>query len=171
MTTATMSKTQDVTAATDAPTTDTLATRGIKAAARFLERQGYGILEHGWLGKSGSADLIATDDGDLVFVEVKTRSNEDRGMPANNELASIEMELVTAMSREYTMKTWLSGIKEGYDYVLIDCMPSLKIEGILLTLVDARTNLARVGAITFLTISNIFDSPLKSIAFIQTFVL
>lgn len=81
MTTATMSKTQDVTATTDAPTTDTLATRGIKAAARFLERQGYDILEHGWLGKSGSADLIATDDGDLVFVEVKTRSNEDRGMP------------------------------------------------------------------------------------------
>ncbi len=81
MTTATMSKTQDVAATADAPTTDTLADRGIEAAARFLERQDYDILEHGWSCKSGNADLIATDDGNLVFVEVKTRSNEDRGMP------------------------------------------------------------------------------------------
>lgn len=115
-------------------------------------------------------------------------------MPSNIELASIEMELVTAMSREYTMKSWLSAVKDRYDYVLIDCMPSLgmvtinalaaadkviipvqaqylpakgmtqlvktinrvkgminptlKTEGILLTLVDARTNLARETAQT-----------------------
>lgn len=81
MTTATMNKTQDVTATTDAPTTDALATRGTKVAARFLERQGYDILELGWQCKSGSADLIATDNGDLVFVEVRMRSNEDRGTP------------------------------------------------------------------------------------------
>lgn len=44
---------------------------------------------------------------------------------ANLELASIEVSLVNAMSREYTMRNSISGLKEKYDYILIDCMPSL----------------------------------------------
>lgn len=35
------------------------------------------------------------------------------------------MTLVTAMSRECVLKSYLSFVKEKYDYVLIDCMPSL----------------------------------------------
>ena len=35
------------------------------------------------------------------------------------------MSLVTAMSRESVMKNYLSQVKDRYDYVLIDCMPSL----------------------------------------------
>ena len=35
------------------------------------------------------------------------------------------MSLVTAMSRESVMKNYLSQVKDNYDYVLIDCMPSL----------------------------------------------
>jgi chromosome partitioning protein len=46
-------------------------------------------------------------------------------MPANIELSGMEMMLVTAMSREHTMKQWLNRVKGGYDYVLIDCMSSL----------------------------------------------
>ena len=46
-------------------------------------------------------------------------------IPANIELSSMEMQLVTAMSREYTLKRILSGVKGKYDYVIIDCMPSL----------------------------------------------
>lgn len=110
-------------------------------------------------------------------------------VPSNLELSSMEMSLVTAMCREMVMKNYLSEIKNGYDYVLIDCMPSLgmitlnaltavdsvivpvqaqylpakgmtqllttisnvkrhsnpqlNIDGILLTLVDGRTNLAK----------------------------
>ena len=110
-------------------------------------------------------------------------------MPANIELSGMDMRLVTAMSREYALKTWLTDVKGAYEYVLIDCMPSLgmmtinalaaadsvlipvqaqylpakgmtqlvstirlikksinpdlRVEGVLLTLVDARTNLAR----------------------------
>ena len=37
----------------------------------------------------------------------------------------MEMQLVTAMSREYTLKRILSGVRDKYDYVIIDCMPSL----------------------------------------------
>ena len=110
-------------------------------------------------------------------------------VPSNLELSSMEMSLVTAMCREMVMKNYLSEIKDNYDYVLIDCMPSLgmitlnaltaadsvivpvqaqylpakgmtqllttisnvkrhsnpqlNIDGILLTLVDGRTNLAK----------------------------
>ena len=46
-------------------------------------------------------------------------------IPANIELSGMEMTLVNAMSREFTMKSYLGGLKKGYDYILIDCMPSL----------------------------------------------
>lgn len=84
-------------------------------------------------------------------------------IPANIELSGMEMTLVNAMSREFTMKSYLSELKKDYDYLLIDCIPlkvmtqlmqtikkvqrqinpSLKVDGVLLTLVDMRTNLAR----------------------------
>ena len=115
-------------------------------------------------------------------------------MPANIELSALEMSLVTAMSREFTLRTYVNEAKKHYDVVLIDCMPSLgmitinalaaadsviipvqahylpakgmtqlmktinkvkrqinpalKVDGVLLTLVDGRTNLARQTADT-----------------------
>ena len=46
-------------------------------------------------------------------------------IPSHLELSGMEMKLVTAFDRERTLKTCLAGIKGNYDYVLIDCMPSL----------------------------------------------
>ena len=46
-------------------------------------------------------------------------------IPANLDLSAIEFSLVNAMSREFTLKNSIRGIKDNYDYVLIDCMPSL----------------------------------------------
>ena len=46
-------------------------------------------------------------------------------IPANLELSSMEMNLVNAMSRELTLKNYLRDVKQDYDHVLIDCMPSL----------------------------------------------
>lgn len=110
-------------------------------------------------------------------------------IPANIELSGMEMSLVNVMSRETTLKTCLESLKKQYDYIVIDCMPSLgmltinalaaadsvivpvqahylplkgmtqlvqtikkvqrqinpslKVDGVLLTLADMRTNLAR----------------------------
>ena len=46
-------------------------------------------------------------------------------MPANIELSALEMSLVNAMSREFTLRTYVNEAKKNYDVVLIDCMPSL----------------------------------------------
>ena len=43
-------------------------------------------------------------------------------IPANIELSGMEITLVNAMSREFTMKSYLSELKKDYDYILIDCL-------------------------------------------------
>ena len=48
-------------------------------------------------------------------------------LPANDELAGIELRLFSAMSREQVLKSVLSHVKDKYDYILIDGMPSLGI--------------------------------------------
>ncbi|MGY3665525.1 MAG: ParA family protein [Roseburia sp. 1XD42-69] len=110
-------------------------------------------------------------------------------MPGNIELSGLEVSLVNVMSRELVMKHYIELVRDKYDYIIIDCTPSLGmitmnalacsdsviipvqaaylpvkgleqliktigkvrrqinprlfIEGILLTMVDARTNYAR----------------------------
>ena len=110
-------------------------------------------------------------------------------LPANLDLSALELSLVNTMSRETVLKGYVNSIKAAYDYVVIDCMPSLsvltvnalvaadsviipvqsqflaakgmtqlvkiiskvkrqinpslKIDGVLLTLVDGRTNLSK----------------------------
>lgn len=46
-------------------------------------------------------------------------------LPSNIELSGMEVRLISAISRESVLKTCLSEVKKNYDYVLIDCMPSL----------------------------------------------
>ncbi|MCB0311566.1 MAG: YraN family protein [Bdellovibrionales bacterium] len=53
-----------------------LAARGEKAAADFLERQGYVIGARNWRCKLGEIDLVAIKGSSLVFAEVKTRKSK-----------------------------------------------------------------------------------------------
>ncbi|MDD3222704.1 MAG: AAA family ATPase [Lachnospiraceae bacterium] len=46
-------------------------------------------------------------------------------IPSNLELAGLEMNLVTTMSRESVLKNYLSQVKSNYDFIVIDTMPSL----------------------------------------------
>lgn len=46
-------------------------------------------------------------------------------IPANIELSGIDVSLVNTMSREHVLRTHVNDLRKHYDYILIDCMPSL----------------------------------------------
>ena len=46
-------------------------------------------------------------------------------LPSNIELSGLETSLVNVMSREFVLREYISQVKDRYDYILIDCMPSL----------------------------------------------
>lgn len=48
-------------------------------------------------------------------------------IPSNLNLSMTEVNMFNAMSREYAMKNSLNELKQNYDYILIDCMPSLSM--------------------------------------------
>ena len=48
-------------------------------------------------------------------------------VPANIELSGLEVSLSNVMSREMILKEYVEQIREQYDYILIDCMPSLGV--------------------------------------------
>lgn len=53
-----------------------LGRNGEDRAARYLESEGYEIVERNYHCRSGEIDIIAREAGDLVFVEVKTRRSD-----------------------------------------------------------------------------------------------
>ena len=135
------------------------------------------------MGKIMMENPIAPDEGILHHPEGVDL------VPSNIELPGMEVALVNAMSRETILRQYLDTVKQNYDYILLDCMPSLgmltvnalaaadnvlipvqaaylpakgleqllgtinkvkrqinpklKIEGILLTMVDSRTNYSK----------------------------
>lgn len=56
---------------------------------------------------------------------IKTSSPNLDLVPANIDLVAIEIELVDAVKREYIFKDILKSIEDDYDYIIIDCPPSL----------------------------------------------
>ena len=56
---------------------------------------------------------------------IKTSSPNLDLIPANIDLVAIEIELVDAVKREYIFKDVLKSIEDDYDYIIVDCPPSL----------------------------------------------
>ena len=65
--------------------------------------------------------------GETTFEETvqETAIKNLKVCPSNISLAGAEVELVSMMSREQRLKVKLDEVKEQYDYILIDCPPSL----------------------------------------------
>ena len=74
------------------------------------------------------ADLMRSVVADEPFDKnqgIKQTAEGVYFLPSNIELSGIETGLVNIMSREYILKDYVDVIKNDYDYVIIDCMPSL----------------------------------------------
>lgn len=56
---------------------------GEKLAQEFLQKRGYQIIETNFLCRFGEADIVATCDGEISFIEVKTRGQELFGNPSD----------------------------------------------------------------------------------------
>lgn len=55
---------------------------GEDLACKYLQDKGYKIIERNFEARQGEIDIIALDQNELVFIEVKTRSNISYGKPA-----------------------------------------------------------------------------------------
>ena len=86
------------------------ASSGLGIDVDTVEGGTYHVLEHSLSAK----DAI-----------VKTSSPNVDIIPAHIDLVAIEIELVDKQEREYMLKKALVEIKDDYDYILIDCAPSL----------------------------------------------
>jgi len=86
------------------------ATSGLGLDVESVEVGTYQVLEH----------TIPTKD-----TIIKTESPNVDLIPAHIDLVAIEIELVDKQQREYMLNKALEDIKDDYDYILIDCAPSL----------------------------------------------
>lgn len=64
-------------------------------------------------------------DTDINDAIIKTQFNYLDIITSNSDLVGAEVELVSLIAREYQLKTALESIKQKYNYILIDCPPSL----------------------------------------------
>lgn len=86
----------------------------------------------GWYNQDDLKSTVATlmkdviEDKDIKVSQGILHHCENIDLiPSSMELSSVEQNLVNAMNRENILKTILNEVKDKYDYILIDCMPSL----------------------------------------------
>jgi len=80
----------------------------------FSKEEIVGSLYHALVGEVDPSEAI-----------VKTEVENLDLLPSNNDLAGAEIELVDEANREYRLREVLAPLKEKYDFILVDCPPSL----------------------------------------------
>lgn len=68
---------------------------------------------------------VLIDDVDVKDTIMETKVENLHVVPATISLAGAEIELVSTISREARLKNALAEVKDSYDYIIIDCPPSL----------------------------------------------
>jgi putative endonuclease len=80
-----------------------LGAKGEEIAVSYLKRRGYRILERNYRIKLGEIDIIAEQGADLVFIEVKTRSDTLFGSPFDSVTVTKQRQL-SKVALEYMSK-------------------------------------------------------------------
>ena len=93
---------------------------GEKLACETLTRQGYAILATRYRTRVGEIDIVARDGETLAFVEVKTRTSDDYGVPAEAVTWRKQRRIVT-MARWYLTEKGLHGCLCRFDVVTVRC--------------------------------------------------
>lgn len=104
-----------------------LAQHGEKVLVIDLDPQGNATSGYGFdksALETSVYDLLVNDTPITEVIQSTNRENIDM-CPTNINLAGAEVELVSAMSRETILKRAVDTISENYDFILIDCPPSL----------------------------------------------
>lgn len=104
-----------------------LGQRGKKVLIVDLDPQGNATSGYGYdksALESTVYDLLVNDADIKDVIKTTKRKNIDM-CPTNIDLAGAEVELVSAMSRETILKRALEEVSSSYNYILIDCPPSL----------------------------------------------
>ncbi|MFK5880027.1 MAG: AAA family ATPase [Flavobacteriaceae bacterium] len=86
------------------------ASSGLNIDVDSVTNGTYQLLEHSTLAKDA---IVKTDSPNLDII------------PAHIDLVAIEIELVDKEEREYMLKKAVQSIKDDYDFIIIDCAPSL----------------------------------------------
>jgi len=92
-----------------------LGRAGEKAAAELLKRRGYEVVGAGFTARRGEIDLICRRGGELVIVEVKTRTTEAFGTPAE-AVGPRKRRALAAAAAEYRL---LAGWKGPIRYAVV----------------------------------------------------
>ncbi len=61
-----------------------LGKRGEDEAVKYLEHQGYRIIERNFMCRQGEIDIIALDKNYIVFIEIKSRTSTEYGLPSES---------------------------------------------------------------------------------------
>ncbi len=85
--------------------------RGEEQASRFMEQQGYLVLQRNWRFGRAEVDLICGKEKELVFIEVKTRNNDRFGDPElfvgpakQKKMKEAAMAFMNALNDEFTIR-------------------------------------------------------------------
>ena len=91
---------------------------GETKAVEFLKKQGYTVLERNYKTRIGEIDAIVEKDGVIIFVEVKTRSSDEYGMPS--EAVGYEKQRkYVKIAEEYLIKSKLTDKSCRFDVIEI----------------------------------------------------
>ncbi|CAD7780788.1 MAG: hypothetical protein KIIPBIDF_01390 [Candidatus Methanoperedenaceae archaeon GB50] len=93
--------------------------KGEVLAKRFLQKQGYKIITTNYGNKLGEIDIIALEKDTIVFIEVKTRSNNYFGL-AKEAIDKHKKQKIAKVALYYLRRHCKEDVKARFDVIAID---------------------------------------------------